>query len=119
VIVIDSSVLIAILIDEPEADYFIDKIEGTIDSCVATPTLLETISVLTGKHFAQAQQKTYELLGAFNIRIAPLDEAALHHALNGLLRFGKGRHAAKLNFGDSNQLWFGQSVGCAIAVQRR
>jgi ribonuclease VapC len=100
VIVVDSSALIIILIDEPEADHFIDMISTATDVCVATPTLLETISVLAGRHYTQSQQKTYALLDGLNMRIAPFDEAALHHALDGLLRYGKGRHGARLNFGD-------------------
>jgi len=42
-----------------------------------------------------------QLLGQFFIRLTPLDEPQTRAAVRAYERFGKGRHAAGLNFGDT------------------
>jgi ribonuclease VapC len=99
-IVVDSSVLISIMFRESDAAYWIETLSANTQLCMATATKLETISVVAGRGAHDPIEETHRLLGSFNIQVAPFDEAALDHALDGLIRYGKGRHAAKLNFGD-------------------
>jgi ribonuclease VapC len=98
--IVDSSVLVAILIREPEADIFIDMIGQTGHCKVAAPTLLETSIVLS----ARGGQRMLDLLDAYlaKARIATIPFTADHAAVarDAFLRYGKGRHPAGLNFGD-------------------
>lgn len=41
-----------------------------------------------------------ELMETIGAVVVPVDEQQVDAALDGFLRFGKGRHAAGLNFGD-------------------
>lgn len=113
-IVVDSSIFVAIFLFEPDADDFIRRLEDSNMAVAATPTIVETLLVLAGRKISQPQQKLATLLHDLKIRIVPFDEAALHHALDGLIRYGKGRHAAKLNFGDCISYGLAKALGVPL-----
>lgn len=98
--IVDSSVLVAILIREPDADTFIDLIGNGGGCRVAAPTLLETSLVLSSRR----GQTMLDLLDEYltKARIVTIPFTADHAAVarEAFLRYGKGRHAAGLNFGD-------------------
>ena len=98
--IVDSSVLVAILLREPEADRYIDFI-GIDGTCkVAAPTLLETSLVLAGRHGPAILEKLDAYLSGASVETLAFtaDHAAI--ARQAFLRFGKGRHPASLNYGD-------------------
>jgi ribonuclease VapC len=55
-----------------------------------------------------------ELLHSALIRIVAFDEEALEHALDALLRYGRGRHPAKLNFGDCVSYGLAKALGAPL-----
>jgi ribonuclease VapC len=98
--IVDTSVIVAILLREPEADSFIDFI-GVEGNCkIAAPTLLETSMVLAGRHGLAILEKLDAYLSGANVETVAFtaDHAAI--ARQAFLRFGKGRHPAGLNYGD-------------------
>lgn len=100
-IVVDTSALIAILRDEPEAEAFL-RIIADADGCLMiSVSVMETSMVLAGR---SGSETSWLGLDQFIAR-AEIEVVAQDHVLAGLgrdafLRFGKGRHPAALNMGD-------------------
>jgi ribonuclease VapC len=99
--VIDSSALIALLLDEPETLSFVAAIAAAQTRLVSAPTYLETAIVMHARSGPEAQEKLDRLLAELSAEIVPFthDHAVL--ALAAYQRYGKGSgHPAGLNFGD-------------------
>ncbi len=99
--VIDSSALIAILFDEPEAQSFLSQI-ATAEVCrLSTASLVEVGIVLRRDGAAQRRAALDEILRLFAINIEPVTEQQAYLALDAYDRFGKGTgHPASLNYRD-------------------
>ncbi len=98
--IVDTSVIVAILLREPEADSFIDFIGINSNCKIAAPTLVETSMVLAGRYGPAILEKLDAYLSGASIETIAFtaDHAAI--ARHAFLRFGKGRHPAGLNYGD-------------------
>ncbi len=98
--IIDSSVLVAILSLEPGYDRFVLAITQAKRRLLAAPTLLETTMVLAGRREDEILDRLDQFLRTASIETVPFtaDHAAV--ARQTFLRYGKGRHPAALNFGD-------------------
>ena len=98
--IIDSSVLVAILRLEPGYDRFVLAITQAKRRLLAAPTLLETTMVLAGRREDEVLDRLDQFLRTASIETVPFtaDHAAV--ARQTFLRYGKGRHPAALNFGD-------------------
>jgi ribonuclease VapC len=97
--VIDSSAVIAILYLEPEAPALSKRFEADSIRLMSAATMMETGMVLVNR--SEALFKAFEkLLDTANIEIIPVDENLARLAIDAFRRYGKGRHAARLNYGD-------------------
>lgn len=100
-IAIDTSAVIAILQLEPEADTFLDCVGETDAVCMSAVSFQEVSMVLAGRrNNSMAWNPLDDLLRNFEIEIVPHDAHLATIAREAFLRFGKGRHPAKLNCGD-------------------
>lgn len=99
-IVADTSVLIAIPKDEPDGQQFLDSFEEAGDVAIGTPTLFEYLMVAVGKGEAGQEADARRLLDQLGMRFVDWTREHADFAMSAFLRFGKGRHPAKLNFGD-------------------
>jgi len=101
VIVIDASVLIAILEFEPERDAFAETI-ARADRCVASAvTLLESGMVLRGRRGPSGLVALADLMSESEIEVVAFDAVQVELALTAFARYGKGIHPrARLNLGD-------------------
>jgi ribonuclease VapC len=97
---LDSSALIAILFAEPGYLDLVDRILQADHVRVATPTLVEASIVFAGRRGAPAAGAVEGLLAELAISVVPFGEAEWRSASDAFRRFGRGRHAAALNFGD-------------------
>lgn len=95
--IIDTSALIAILRQEPEAAAFTDALLRSAENRISAATLLEAQLVALG--YGGLKELT-ALLQEIGAEIVPFDERQAELALDGFRRFGKGRHPASLNYGD-------------------
>lgn len=96
---IDTSVILAIVLTEPEADRF----RATLNEeqiVIGWPTLFETRMVLAGKGFANAAAIVSGFAEAPNVNAVAFDGRHYHAAERAFDRFGKGLHPASLNMGD-------------------
>ena len=99
-IVVDSSALVSVIFEEPDAESFHARLRAEIEICMSAATLLECSIVVGRARGPVGLGRLDEALAAYEIEIVPFDEAQASVAREAFLRFGKGRHEAGLNFGD-------------------
>jgi ribonuclease VapC len=99
VIALDTSAIVAIAMNEVEAETF-DRVIGWRQAIVGTPTLVETHLVLTGKmpDFVGSFMRSF--LVPPDVRIVDFTVDMYRAAAGAFDRYGKGRHPAKLNICD-------------------
>lgn len=98
--IIDSSALVAIVLQEPEADNLLRRMRDASSLAIGAATLLETGIVLSARLNDDARGLLARLLQESGIAVVDVTEAHFGVAMDAWLRYGKGRHAAALNFGD-------------------
>ncbi|MFH2008449.1 MAG: type II toxin-antitoxin system VapC family toxin [bacterium] len=98
--IIDSSAIVAIVLQEPGHESILDKLAGSASVGIGAPTLVETAIVLSARLGTDARGMLARLLSEAGISVVPFGEAHYATAVDTWLRFGKGRHRASLNFGD-------------------
>lgn len=98
--VLDSSALVAIILEEPNHAEILAKIEAAPGIAIGAPTLVETLIVLMARLGREPIGALQELLDAAEAEVIPFTEDHGRIALNAFVRYGKGRDPAALNFGD-------------------
>ena len=98
--VIDTSALVCILLAEPEAGDFAQAIANAPENVVSGPTWVEASMVITARLGNEGHDLLIELLERSRVAIVPCDAALAQGAYDAWLKYGRGRHAAGLNFGD-------------------
>jgi ribonuclease VapC len=98
-IVIDTSVLVAIIREEDEAALFTDIIDGT-ETIMSVVSYVETQMVIAGRRL-DAKPKEVKLTARdLGIAIVDVTRNQADTAIGAFLRYGKGRHRARLNLAD-------------------
>lgn len=98
--IVDSSVLVAVLTGEPDAEHYLDLMIGADHLVVSAAGLVESSVVLEARAGAEAVTDLQALLADLEADVLPLDEDQAILASQAWSRFGKGRHPAGLNLGD-------------------
>jgi ribonuclease VapC len=98
--VIDTSAIAAVLFNEPDAELYEIAIASAESLCISAATALECSLVIEGRHGPVGAGKLDVLLVEQEIEVVPFDSEQLAFARAAFRRFGRGRHAAGLNFGD-------------------
>ena len=98
--VVDSSALVSILLEESNHEQLFEKAVDSEITLVGAPHALETVMVLSGRSSADARYQLAGVLRAIGAEIVPFTEEHYDVAVSAFLRYGKGRHPAGLNFGD-------------------
>ena len=100
-IVADSSAFVAIMLDEPERDAFVDLISTSDRVLVSTMSVVETRMVLQNRRGDVPVKRFNAMLSLANIEIVAPDLALADIAHTAFVTYGKGSgHPAQLNFGD-------------------
>ena len=98
--VIDSSAIIAIALNEPDAAAFEMRIADDPVRLISAATVLEAAIVLETR-LGDAGGRELDLwLLKIGADIVPVDAEQTEAARRAWRRYGKGRHAAGLNYGD-------------------
>jgi len=99
-VIVDTSVLIAILLAEEGFENYLRVLQHAPLKRIAAPTLLEATMVILNRKKEEGPELLDDLLRTAQIETTAFtpDHAAV--ARQAFLRYGKGRHAAGLNFGD-------------------
>ncbi len=98
--IVDSSALVAMLRGEAGADALARAIALAGGGSAPAPCYLETCMVMAGRKGPDSRPVVEELLATLGLGVAPFTAEHARAATEAFLRYGKGRHAAGLNFGD-------------------
>lgn len=98
--IIDTSALVAILFDEPEAAFFSRIIAGASVCRISVVTRMELAIVLDRQAEPDAARQAESYLRTAGILEEPVSLQQGFVARHAFYDYGRGRHAAKLNFGD-------------------
>jgi ribonuclease VapC len=98
--VIDTSALLAILLDEPERRAFNEVIEAAESRGMSVATLVELSIVIESRFGAEGLRDLDLFVQHAGIELVPVDLEQAQLARRGFSRFGRGRHPAGLNYGD-------------------
>jgi len=99
--IVDTSALIAILRDEPEARACASAIESSAIRRVSAANFVETALIIDASRDPVASRRFDDLIREAQITVEPVTEAQARIAREAYRDFGKGSgHPAKLNFGD-------------------
>lgn len=98
--VIDTSALIAIMLGEPSAERLVAAVDGASVRLVSAGSVLEASFVLLGRFGEAGEVQLDVLLRAMNAEVVDCDNTQLPIARDAARLYGRGRHAAGLNFGD-------------------
>ena len=98
--VVDSSVLIAVLLLEPDAEQLLNQLIDADELYFSAVSLVESAMVIEYKKGKSGADKLDELLAELTPTIVEFDQQQAALARMAWREYGKGRHPAKLNFGD-------------------
>ena len=99
--IVDTSALLAVIFGEPDAEGYLRTMASADALGASTATLTEALIVAEVRQGREAAADLAALLDELEVEIVSLDEAQSELAAAAWRRFGKGRHPAALNFGDT------------------
>lgn len=112
--VIDTSALVAILFDEPDAERFEAAIADASSRTISAATLLEASIVVEARYGPEGGRELDLLVFKSRLEIAPVTAEQVELARAAYRRYGRARHRAGLNFGDCFSLALAESRGEAL-----
>lgn len=98
--VIDTSVIVAILFDEPERARFAAVIEAAPVRLVSAASFLEATMVVEGRKGRSGERMVDRFVEEGEVEIVPVSGAQARLACEAFRAYGKRRHPASLNLGD-------------------
>ena len=98
--VIDTSALLAILNNEPDAVAFEAAVETDPIRLMSVGTYLETAIVVESRKGEAGGRELDLWLHRAEVELVPVDVEHADLARSAYRRYGKGRHLASLNYGD-------------------
>jgi ribonuclease VapC len=99
-VVIDTSALRAIFLGEPERKQFLDMITRAETRLISAANVLETGIDLEARRGEAAGREFDLFLHQAKIEVVPVDADQVDIARVAWRKYGRGQHAAALNFGD-------------------
>lgn len=107
--VIDTSAIMAILKGEVDRPLYAAAIQAASTRLISAATLVEAGIVACADRGELGLRELDEFLESINAEIVPVTAAHARIARDAFVRYGKGRHAARLNYGDC----FTYALACA------
>jgi ribonuclease VapC len=110
-IAVDTSALMAILLNETEADACIAALEAENDLLISAGSVAEALIVAARRNVGKEMERLIEGLG---FEIASVTPAAAQRIAQAYGQWGKGVHPAGLNFGDCFAYELAKEHGCRL-----
>lgn len=98
--VLDSSAVIALLLDEQDADSLRMAIADADTRLISAATLVEASLVIESRFGETGGRELDLLINRLGVEIVSVDADQVNEARRAWRRFGRGRHPAGLNYGD-------------------
>jgi ribonuclease VapC len=111
VIAVDTSALIAIILKEPQAEACVVAMESEEQLLISAATVAEALIVAARRGLGEEMER---LIDGAPFNIISVTPAAARRAARAYERWGKGVHAAALNFGDCFAYEVAAEHGCRL-----
>ncbi len=98
--IVDTSALIAIITDEPGSGALCEALLAAPTRAISAPNRLEASIVLGARGLADPDSVVGRFLEQVATRTIDFDATHAAAAVDAWQRYGRGRHPAKLNYGD-------------------
>jgi ribonuclease VapC len=98
--ILDTSAIIAVLFNEDDANLYAELITQSDSRRMSAATFVETAIVVETQTRTSGSRQLDAFMRRADIAIEPVTEEHAHIARQAFIDFGKGRHAAGLNYGD-------------------
>jgi ribonuclease VapC len=99
-LVVDTSAAVAVILGEPGSEELAVHLEDALTRMMSAAIRVELGIVIESRLWPAGQDVIDRFLREAKIDIVPVDEDLAARAMSGWRRYGKGRHPARLNFGD-------------------
>lgn len=110
-IAVDTSALMAIVLVEPQAEACTAVLSAQREVLISAGTLTEALIVAARRHRGDEMRR---LIDGIGFEVVPVTEAAAHRIATAHRRWGRGSHAARLNFGDCFAYDVAKEHGCPL-----
>ncbi|MBV8455155.1 MAG: type II toxin-antitoxin system VapC family toxin [Acetobacteraceae bacterium] len=110
-IAVDTSALMAVVFDEPEADACIAVLEAEGEIVISAGTVAEALIVAARRNVGEEMATLIDGLG---ISVATVTHASARRVAEAYARWGKGINPAGLNFGDCFAYEAAREHGCPL-----
>jgi len=113
-VIVDSSALLAIILDEPDAERFALAIADAEEARIGAPNWVEVAIVTSARADSTLLDRMEGFVSDLRLRIAPFLASHALEARRAWQTFGRGRHPARLNYGDCMAYGFAKAEGDAL-----
>jgi ribonuclease VapC len=96
-IAVDTSALMAILLDDPTAEACVSALEDDNHPVMSAVTMAEALIVAARRNVSEEME---QLIGDLGFEIVNVTPASARRVAEAYGKWGKGLHSAGLNFGD-------------------
>jgi ribonuclease VapC len=112
--VLDSSVVVAILLRESDATHFAAAIASNQPNFISAASLVEASIVIEARKGSEGARDLDLFVYRADIEIVPVDAAQAEIARGAWRKYGKGRHKAALNYGDCFSYALAKAMGTPL-----
>jgi ribonuclease VapC len=100
-LIVDTSAVVAILRDEPDADRYVDALAAASEPKISAGNYIEAGIIIDLNRDPVLSRRLDDLLSTSQVRVEPVTQEHAEIARRAYRDFGKGSgHPAQLNFGD-------------------
>jgi ribonuclease VapC len=110
-IAVDTSAVLAILLYEPDGEACVAALKSKDNIVMSAGTLSEALIVAAQRGVGA---ELIRLIEELEIEVIPLTKASAQRVAQAYQRWGKGRHAAGLNWGDCFAYAVAKERGCPL-----
>jgi ribonuclease VapC len=111
VIAVDTSALMAIVLGEAAADACMEALQAETEVLISAGTLVEALIVAARRN---VDDEMASLVDRLDFEIVPVTPASARRVPRAYDRWGKGLHAAALNFGDCFAYELAEECSCPL-----
>jgi len=110
-IAVDTSALMAIVLNEPDADALIAALEAEDDLLISAGTVAEALIVAARRNLGEEMERLIDGLGFEIVTVTPASARRIAEAYR---IWGNGAHPVSLNFGDCFAYEVAKEHGCRL-----
>jgi len=108
---VDTSALVAIALNEPQAHACMEAMIGANGLLISAGTLTELLIIASRR---SCVQDVNQLMTDLGFEVVPVTQASAYRTAQAYQRWGKGNHPARLNYGDCFAYELATSQNCPL-----